>query len=162
MWSFILKSINFPCAEILCGFSLISLCISLSVYFFLLPTETRKTETKCIDFHLEEGGLLKPLALWRREYLRENSVHQNTASIKASTSNEILATLETHSSLTLSLNNLFSVWASAWNEAFITLMGLGCYTEDREAMVWWFSLQNIKSQDKFSLARHTYTYRTAR
>lgn len=137
-------------------------CISLSIYFSLLPTETRKTETKCIDFHLEEGGLLKPPALWRREYLHENSVPQNTASIKASTSNQTLATLEIYSSLTFSLNNLFSVWASAWNEAFITLMGLGCYTEHMEAMVWRFSLQNIKSQNQFSLARHTYTYRTAK
>lgn len=74
-------------------------CISLSIYFSLLPTET-----KCLDFHLEEGELLKPLALRRRGYLRENFVPQNIASIKVSTSNKILVTTETYSS-TFSLNN---------------------------------------------------------
>lgn len=107
---------NFPFAEISSGFSPVFLLYQ-SICFFSLPTEP-----KSIDIHLEEGELLKPPALWRREHLCANSVPQNAASVKASTSHQTLATLET--SLTFSLNNLFSVWASAWNEALATLVGV--------------------------------------
>lgn len=140
---------NFPFAKMSSGFSPIFLLYQ-SICFFSLPTEP-----KSIDIHLEEGELLKSPALWKKEHLRANSVPQNAASVKASTSHQTLATLET--SLSFNLNNLFSVWASAWNEALPTLVGAGCYPEHTKAIVWWVRLQIMKSQEKFSLARHTYT-----
>lgn len=120
--------INCPCGSFLCFFSCFSF---VSVFLFAFPCylqETRKTESKCIDFHLEEDGLLKLLDS------EGESICVKTLSPKRLLlwrNQQIIKfwQLLKLTLLWLCLNNLFSVWASAWNKIFTTPIRLGCYNE---------------------------------